>query len=83
MNKIVKALEWQQEDLNLGSLNLKFDVLTATQPNFNCSEAECFPDKSSWHWNEQVCLDVVLCKNVQLPVFYLCQHSEHTGLFTQ
>ena len=21
----------------------------------NCSEAECFPEKSSWCWNEQVC----------------------------
>ena len=24
----------------------------------NCSMAECFPDKSSWCWNEQVCLGV-------------------------
>ena len=21
----------------------------------NCSVAECFPDKSRWRWNEQVC----------------------------
>ena len=24
----------------------------------NCSMAECFPEKSKWHWNEQVCQGV-------------------------
>ena len=47
----------------------------------NCGVAEHFPDKSSWHWNEQVCqrvrciiwsfdrsykLDTALCKNLTL-----------------
>ena len=45
--------------------------------------AECFPEKSRWHWNEQVCqrvkwkllwqsqrLDIALYKNIPFPLFF-------------